>query len=251
MGARRHARPTRGCSGSTATRRPSTPTQQLRERERRAAARDDREYELADTGVLDEDRFFDVEIDLRQGRRRTTSASSSRPPTTARTRRRCTCCPQLWFRNTWAWGRDERTPSLRRLRPSRAGRRRRCTPSSATTASWPVRPGRGRGRTRGAGLRQRDQRRRAVRAPTNPTPFPKDGIDRRVVHGDGRAVNPAGAGTKAAFWYRFDCGRARARRSPSSCGCRPAEPRRADVRHRLRRGVAPTARAEADEFYAA
>ena len=25
--------------------------------------------------------------------------------------------PQVWFRNTWAWGRDDRTPALRRLDP--------------------------------------------------------------------------------------------------------------------------------------
>src|SRR5581483_978569 len=38
---------------------------------------------------------------------------------------------------------------------------------------------------------------------TNPTPYPKDGINQRVVHGDESAVNPEGIGTKAAFWYRF------------------------------------------------
>ncbi|MFC7753245.1 MGH1-like glycoside hydrolase domain-containing protein [Tsukamurella soli] len=37
----------------------------------------------------------------------------------------------------------------------------------------------------------------------NLSPYPKDGINRRVVEGDADAVDPAGTGTKAAFWYRF------------------------------------------------
>ena len=41
-------------------------------------------------------------------------------------------------------------------------------------------------------------------AERNPTDYRKDGINRRVVHGDRTAVNPAGTGTKAAFWYVFD-----------------------------------------------
>ena len=41
-------------------------------------------------------------------------------------------------------------------------------------------------------------------ATENRTPYTKDGIDQRVVHGDTSAVDPGGHGTKAAFWYHFD-----------------------------------------------
>ena len=41
-------------------------------------------------------------------------------------------------------------------------------------------------------------------AAANRTPYTKDGIDRRVVHGDTAAVNPANTGTKVAFHYSFD-----------------------------------------------
>ena len=79
------------------------------------------------------------------------------------------------------------------------------------------------------------------------TPYPKDGINDHVVHG-AATVNPAGTGTKAAFWYR-------ARRSPPGATV--------ELRLRLRPagardlGPGPTSttvmaarEAEADEFYA-
>ena len=37
----------------------------------------------------------------------------------------------------------------------------------------------------------------------NPSPFPKDGINRLVVDGDDSALNPAGVGTKLAFRYQI------------------------------------------------
>ena len=36
------------------------------------------------------------------------------------------------------------------------------------------------------------------------SPFPKDGVDRAVVHGDRSGLNPAGRGTKVALRYHFD-----------------------------------------------
>ncbi len=61
MGAGRHADPFLDAAGCTATRRPRSRTRSCARRTR-DADRDDREYELADTGVLADDRFFDVTI---------------------------------------------------------------------------------------------------------------------------------------------------------------------------------------------
>ena len=38
----------------------------------------------------------------------------------------------------------------------------------------------------------------------NPSPYVKDAFDAYVVHGNHKAVNPAGVGTKAAALYRLD-----------------------------------------------
>src|ERR1700712_2016490 len=78
--------------------------------------RDQPEYELSDTGVLAENRFFDVSIKYAKAAPddlciRITATNHGPDPAPLE------LLPQLWFRNTWAWGRDDRRPSLRRLQP--------------------------------------------------------------------------------------------------------------------------------------
>ncbi|MBT8213727.1 MAG: glucosidase [Acidimicrobiia bacterium] len=64
---------------------------------------DDPEYELADTGVFDEDRYFDVDVEYAKGGPddtliRLTVHNRGPEPATIH------LAPTLWFRNTWAWG---------------------------------------------------------------------------------------------------------------------------------------------------
>lgn len=73
--------------------------------------KDDPEYELSDTGVLAEERFFDVTVvhakdafdDLVVEVRVINHGPEAAP---------LDVVPQLWFRNTWAWGRDPRRPTI-------------------------------------------------------------------------------------------------------------------------------------------
>ena len=63
------------------------------------------EYELVDTGVFDDDRYFDVTVEYAKGSPediliRITIAN--RGPQAAALR----VLPTLWFRNTWSWGRE-------------------------------------------------------------------------------------------------------------------------------------------------
>ncbi|MCW2542126.1 MAG: glucosidase [Frankiales bacterium] len=159
--------------------------------------RDADEYELADTGVLDDDRFFDVVV---------THAKAG--PDDICVEITATNCgpdpapldllPQLWFRNTWAWEDDDRRPSLRSAPVPGAVRVEAdhgFLGRYVLDAEGPAR------------LLFCDNETDAVRlfgAAANPTPYPKDGINRLVVSGETAAVNPAGTGTKAAVWYHFD-----------------------------------------------
>ncbi|MGI8664500.1 MAG: MGH1-like glycoside hydrolase domain-containing protein [Jatrophihabitans sp.] len=160
------------------------------------------EYELADTGVLAENRFFDVVLDYAKAAPDDIciriSATNHGPDAAP-----LHLLPQLWFRNTWAWGRDERRPELRRVDPPE----RTPGPVRAVQAEHGF-LGRYLLLARGEpAVLVCDNDSDAVRlfgAEQNPSPFPKDGIGRRVVRGETGAVNPAGAGTKAAFWYEFD-----------------------------------------------
>ena len=91
------------------------PYQQLRE-ENRKRGRDEREYELGDTGILDDDKFFDVLITYAKDGPEDlciTIAATNHGPEAAPLH----LLPQIWLRNTWAWGRDKRRSTLHQLLP--------------------------------------------------------------------------------------------------------------------------------------
>ena len=72
------------------------------------------EFELSDTGILAEDRFFDVVVTHAKAAPTDivmTITATNHGPEPAPLH----LVPQLWFRNTWAWGRDDRRPLLRLL----------------------------------------------------------------------------------------------------------------------------------------
>ena len=70
------------------------------------------EFELWHTGVLAENRYFDIEISYAKATPddiliRAAVINCGPEPATLH------LLPTLWFRNTWSWGRDDRKPSLR------------------------------------------------------------------------------------------------------------------------------------------
>ena len=79
------------------------------------------EFELIDTGIFDEDRYFDIVHRIRQGRRRGHLHPHRGVQPRAGRGRRCTCCRTLWFRNIWGWGRHA-PPRAAGSAPARAGR---------------------------------------------------------------------------------------------------------------------------------
>ena len=172
---------------------------------RNAEARlDDPEVELADLGVLDDDRFFDVVTthakaapdDLCILIEATNHGPDPAP---------LDIVPQVWFRNTWSWGRDPRVPTLRHL-PDR----------DVVTADTTVLEARHSWLgtyvliAEGAPevlLCDNETHVEAVFGPDagpSTTAYPKDGVNRAIVGGDRSGVNPAGVGTKSGLRYRFD-----------------------------------------------
>ena len=82
----------------------------LQENARRT--RDEMEYELVDTGIFNENRYFDIEIEYGKVRAEDLLIQISitnRGPEAAE----IDVLPTLWFRNTWSWGRDDRRPSIK------------------------------------------------------------------------------------------------------------------------------------------
>ncbi len=171
------------------------------------------EHELIDTGVFDDDRYFDVFVEYAKGgpndilmRVRAHNRGPEDAP--------LWLLPTLWFRNTWSWGQADARPLLRAARLDRAG----TAPAAAVLAEhWVLgahtlacdaaRVFDAVGRPAGAAepvllfTENETNAERLFGAP-NPQPYVKDAFHAWVVGGDRAAVNPTGTGTKAAACYR-------------------------------------------------
>jgi hypothetical protein len=169
------------------------------EAENRRRGYHDPEYELIDTGVFDGDRYFDVTVEYAKASPEDVLvlvSATNRGPDAAR----LDLLPTLWFRNTWAWGRDDRRPEIRSTDRADGW-------SSLAVSSGRHRLTPGRLYCEGAPellFTEVETNRERVFGAANHSPYVKDGINDYVVHGAAGAVNPKGHGTKAAARYRLD-----------------------------------------------
>ena len=173
------------------------PYRQLREKNAHRGKHLD-EYELADTGVLEENRFFDVTVTHAKAGPTDVCVvyqATNHGPTPAPLH----IVPQLWFRNTWVWGRDDRTPTMQR-RPGADGH--------VTVTSEHDWLGRytlvAEGSPEVLWCANETDERAAFGAATNRHPYPKDAVDRAIVHGDRSLLSPEPTGTKVGLDYFFE-----------------------------------------------
>ncbi|WP_265444485.1 MGH1-like glycoside hydrolase domain-containing protein [Flexivirga meconopsidis] len=149
------------------------------------------EYELTDTGVLDDNRFFDVEVDYAKASptdvlMQVTVTNQGPEPAAF------DLVPQAWFRNTWAWGRDDRTPTMRRADGH-------IELQHAWLGTYRL-EAEGDPRIIFCDNETDDQ---ALYGSAGRSDCPKGGIGRAVVHGDEAQVR-ADSGTKVGFWWHYD-----------------------------------------------
>ena len=161
--------------------------------------KDEREFELADTGVLDGNRFFDVTVTYAKAAPDDLVIlieATNHGPDPAPLH----LLPQVWFRNTWVWGRDLRRPSLVPYERTPQGMQAlTCTHDFLGRYILAAQ-----GDPDVLVCENETNDVALFGSSSNPSQYTKDGVERRVVHGDETAVNPHRVGTKAAFWYRFD-----------------------------------------------
>jgi hypothetical protein len=166
--------------------------------ENRERGRDRPEFEILDTGIFDESRYFDVFAEYAKGTPndvliRVTIANRGPEPAAVH------LLPTVWLRNSWSWGRDGEGSwpkgSIRR---------------DGDRALAVEHPGLGRLRlaaeTAPEALLFTGNETNAERlfGAANPSPHVKDAFHRYVIEGRGDAVSPEGEGTKAAFHYRLE-----------------------------------------------
>jgi hypothetical protein len=204
-----------------------------------ARSREDFEYELADTGVFDDGRYFDVEVEHAKAEPedilcRITVHNRSAQDAALHV------LPTLWFRNTWSWGTGEARPRLARV-PS-AHPAVRAEHDRLGVFYLHAEPG--------ADLLFCENETNAARVwgTEATTRFPKDGIGDHLLLGAG-TVNPGGEGTKAAVHVRLQVpsgGQAAVLVRLTRVGPEQAEAPFAGAAELI-----AVRRAEADEFYRA
>lgn len=170
------------------------PYRQLVEENRRRG-RGALEFELIDTGVFNEDRYFDVLVEYAKATAEDLLIRiqvMNRGPEAARLH----LLPSVWFRNTWSSGLDVRRPHLR----SRDGATIEVD-HEYYGQRWLACEG-----TAELLFTENETNVQRLYNVENPTPYVKDGINNYLVHGDRTAVNPAQIGTKAAAHYPLAIG---------------------------------------------
>ena len=202
------------------------PYQQLVEENARRS-RQDPEFELPDTGVFADNRYFDIFVEYAKAAPediliRIRAINRGTQPAVLH------LLPTLWFRNTWSWGLDDGYPVLRQGN-ARLANVPKMTSEAMSSAYGPDLPAWG-----------ADNRARTLNSPTpfieaqhpilgdyhlyceaaddllftkndtniqrlfgapNATPYVKDAFHAYLAHGKHEAVNPCRTGTKAAAHY--------------------------------------------------
>jgi Glycosyl hydrolase family 63 C-terminal domain len=160
------------------------------------------EYELVDTGVFNDGRYFDVEVTYAKASPEDLAIRltiSNRGPDAAT----IDVMPTLWFRNTWSWGPD-RTETEQRPKLT-------AVPGSSTIHAqhellneWVLECARGpQGDPALLFCENETNNQRVFNQPMSGL-YAKDGINDYLVHGKQTAVNPRQEGTKACARYHLD-----------------------------------------------
>jgi hypothetical protein len=170
----------------------------------RRRTREEMEYELLDTGVFNEDRYFDVFVEYAKSDAddilvRITAAN--RGPEAAELH----LLPTLWFRNDWsAWiAESNRSPMKPNLKQIKAPAETRAVATAhpllgdytlCCEGEVPLL------------FTENETNHERLFGQPNESPFVKDGINDCVVQGRQNAVNPGKEGTKVAAHYRLEIG---------------------------------------------
>ncbi|MCM3905939.1 MAG: hypothetical protein ND866_30010, partial [Pyrinomonadaceae bacterium] len=204
------------------------------------------EYELLDTGVFDQDRYFDVFVEYAKASPediliQITVHNRGPEPATLQ------LLPTLWFRNEWSWGEDVARPALRQVAQDKTGGIVALSHRDLGELFFSAE-----GASALLFTENETNTERLAGAP-NPYPYVKDGIGNYIVHGKKDAVNPEKKGTKVSAHYPLKLGAGESRTFRLRLGdplIKDSSKAFVDLFGKAFESVFKTRLQEADEFYA-
>jgi hypothetical protein len=163
----------------------------------RQRTRHEFEYELLDTGVFNEDRYFDIFVEYAKAAPEDILVRLTvynRGPAAAELH----LLPTLWFRRTWSGTPGEARPALKQLPGG---------PALSAVAATHADLGRLFLYCEGEApllFTENETNNERVFGTPNPQPYVKDAFHNYLIRGQTEAVNPAKTGTKAAALYHLE-----------------------------------------------
>ena len=159
----------------------------------RSRSREDFEYELIDTGVFDNDRYFDVFVEYAKAdpedlliritvHNRGAEAAELH------------LLPTLWFRNTWSWEKDAAKPWLRQVGETSV------RASHSQLGDWTL-DCEGKPELL---FTENESNISKLWGQPNPSPYVKDAFHEYLITNRKDVVNPGKAGTKATAHYKLE-----------------------------------------------
>ena len=214
------------------------------------------EYELLDTGIFDDDRYWIVEVHYAKADPHdllvSVQVTNAGPDADT-----LHVLPSAWFRNTWSWEPNAPRPEMAATGPASVAVAHPFLGDLELVAA----PGPD-GQDPAVLFCDNETNHGRLYGVASSPPYPKDGINDHVVAGK-PTVNPEGHGTKCAFWYQVavDPGATvelRLRLRPSAANELAPTPKKGTTKKGNRSKpfgpgfsrVMTTRRQEADEFYA-
>ena len=156
-------------------------------------SREEFEYELLDTGIFNDDRYFDVFVEYAKADPEETLVRISihnRGPEAAKIH----LLPTLWFRNTWSWGKPDQKPVIGQIDEGKI------YASHPTLGNYTL-------HCEGSPellFTENETNVYRLWGRPNPSPYVKDSFHQYLISGTRDAVNPSKTGTKAAAHYVLD-----------------------------------------------
>jgi hypothetical protein len=159
--------------------------------------RDQPEFEITDTGIFDDGRYFDITIEYAKQSPddiliRITAANRANEPW------KLHLLPTIWYRNTWGWGRTgegywpkgriaQQAADRLALEHQSLGRMQFAAAEAAPVL-----------------VTDNETNTKRLYNFEHPRRYCKDAFNEAVVHGRSDAVCPDHVGSKAAFWYQIE-----------------------------------------------